>query len=139
MATQQEETDGPIGGSDAPNYTYTGDGGVELSNPFRKLAYALKFREKNLLLSGQIDDDSKLQYIRTPRERVQKVAPFLELDEDPYPAVVDGRDRCGSSTATRPPPATRTASARRSARPSATARRAARSCPPRRSTTSATR
>ncbi|MCU1692201.1 MAG: hypothetical protein JWM64_1292, partial [Frankiales bacterium] len=91
VATQQEETDGPIGGSDTPNYSYTGTGGVELSNPFRKLAYALKFREKNLLLSGQIDADSKLQYIREPRERVQKVAPFLELDEDPYPAVVDGK------------------------------------------------
>jgi uncharacterized protein len=91
VATRQEETDGPVGGSDAPSYTYTGTGGVELSNPVRKLAYALKFREKNLLLSGQIDDDSKLQYIRQPRERVQKVAPFLELDEDPYPAVIGGR------------------------------------------------
>jgi uncharacterized membrane protein (UPF0182 family) len=91
VATRQNETDGRVGGSDAPTYSYDGTGGVKLSNPLRKIAYALKFREKNLLLSGQIDADSRLQYIRTPRERVQKVAPFLELDEDPYPAVVDGR------------------------------------------------
>ncbi|MCW2777510.1 MAG: hypothetical protein JWN17_1235 [Frankiales bacterium] len=91
VATKQEETDGPVGGSDAPTYNYTGTGGVELSNPLRKVAYALKFREKNLLLSNQVDDSSKLQYIREPRERVQKVAPFLELDDDPYPAVVGGK------------------------------------------------
>lgn len=90
VGTQQPETDGVTEG-EAPSYTYDGDGGVELSNPIRKVAYALKFREKNLLLSGALDEDSKLQYIRTPRERVQKVAPFLQLDEDPYPAVVGGK------------------------------------------------
>ncbi|MDP9435188.1 MAG: UPF0182 family protein, partial [Actinomycetota bacterium] len=89
--TRQEETDGPIDGSDAPTYNYTGKGGVELSDPLRKVAYALKFREKNLLLSGALNDRSRLMYDRTPRERVQKVAPFLQLDADPYPAVVRGR------------------------------------------------
>ncbi|MDP3713717.1 MAG: UPF0182 family protein [Mycobacteriales bacterium] len=88
--TEQAETDGVTEG-EAPNYNYDGDGGVELSGPVRKLAYALKFREKNLVLSGALGSESKLQYIRTPRERVQKVAPFLQLDEDPYPAVVDGK------------------------------------------------
>ena len=89
--TEQEETDGPIQGSDAPTYNYTGEGGVQLSNLVRKVAYALKFREKNLLLSGALTDRSRLMYERTPRERVQKVAPFLQLDADPYPAVVGGR------------------------------------------------
>ena len=88
--TEQPETDGVTEG-EAPSYNYDGDGGVELSGPIRKLAYALKFREKNLVLSGALGSESKLQYIRTPRERVQKVAPFLQLDEDPYPAVVDGK------------------------------------------------
>ena len=37
------------------------------------------------------NDNSKLMYVRDPRERVEKVAPFLTLDGDPYPAVVDGR------------------------------------------------
>ncbi len=90
VGTKQAETDG-VTENAAPSYNYTGKGGVELSNSIRKIAYALKFREKNLLLSGALDSGSKLQYIRTPRERVQKVAPFLQLDEDPYPAVVGGK------------------------------------------------
>ena len=48
-------------------FTYDGDGGVQLSDPLRKIAYALKFREKNLLLSGSINDDSRLMYTRNPR------------------------------------------------------------------------
>ena len=30
-------------------------------------------------------------YNRDPRDRVSKVAPWLTLDGDPYPAVVDGK------------------------------------------------
>lgn len=88
VGSKQAETDGE--GEDAPSYKYAGSGGITLTG-VAKLAYALKFREKNILLSGALGANSKLLYIRTPRERVQKVAPFLQLDEDPYPAVVDGR------------------------------------------------
>ena len=58
---------------------------------FRRLLYALHFREANFLLSDVFNDNSKLIYVRNPRERVEKVAPFLTLDGDPYPAVVNGR------------------------------------------------
>lgn len=98
--TEQPEIDGPTGLTGGQGgeqvegqatFSYDGDGGVQLSNIGRKLAYALKYREPNLLLSDAIRDDSRLMYVREPRERVQKVAPFLELDADPYPAEVDGR------------------------------------------------
>ncbi len=89
--TQQGEIDGPAVGDQQVTFNYDGDGGVQLSSTLRKVAYALKFREPNLLLSGAIERDSRLMYIREPRERVKKVAPFLQLDGDPYPAVVDGR------------------------------------------------
>jgi hypothetical protein len=93
--TTQGEIDGPSttgpNGDQQVTTNYDGDGGVQLGSSLTKVAYALKFREPNLLLSGSIQDDSRLMYIRNPRERVQKVAPFLELDSDPYPAVVDGR------------------------------------------------
>ena len=98
--TDQPEIDGPsglTGGQSAEQvdgeatFNYDGDGGVRLSHLGRKLAYALKYREPNLLLSDAIQDDSRLMYVREPRERVEKVAPFLELDADPYPAAVDGR------------------------------------------------
>ena len=92
VRTSQAEIDGPLGSGDAQATShYDGTGGVQLSSPVRKLLYALKFREKNLLLSGAIKSDSRLMYIREPAERVKKVAPFLELDEDPYPAVIDGK------------------------------------------------
>ena len=51
----------------------------------------MKFQEPNILLSDRVNADSKILYDRDPRERVEKVAPWLTLDGDPYPAVVDGR------------------------------------------------
>ncbi len=92
VKTEQDESDGPSGSSgEEAKYTYSGDGGVQLSGPVRRLAYALKFREKNLLVSSALSSDSRIMYIRDPRERVAKVAPFLKLDGDPYPAVVGGK------------------------------------------------
>lgn len=72
-------------------YTYAGTGGVALNSFARKLLYAVKERESNFLLSDAINKNSKLLYVRNPRERVQKVAPFLTIDGDPYPAEVDGK------------------------------------------------
>ncbi len=89
--TSQGEIDGPAVGDQQVTFHYDGDGGVQLSGAVRKLAYALKFREKNLLLSGSIKEQSRLMYTREPRDRVKKVAPFLQLDSDPYPAVVAGK------------------------------------------------
>ncbi|MFI6821984.1 UPF0182 family protein [Micromonospora sp. NPDC050187] len=72
-------------------YTYTGAGGVEIGSFTRRLLYAIKEQESNFLLSEAVNDNSKLLYVRNPRDRVEKVAPFLTIDGDPYPAVVDGR------------------------------------------------
>ena len=72
------------------NYTYAGKGGVTL-DAARRLAYALKYREINFLLSDAVTSDSRILDYRTPRERVQRVAPWLTLDGNAYPAVVDGR------------------------------------------------
>lgn len=88
--TDTAEIDGPLGNSatEATSH-YAGEGGVELSGFMRELAFALKFREPNVLLSGSINPDSRIMFNRKPRERVKKVAPFLEVDADPYP-VADG-------------------------------------------------
>jgi hypothetical protein len=71
--------------------TYEGKGGVKLNSFTRRLAYAAYFKEKNFLLSGALNKNSKVLYVRNPRSRVEKAAPFLTLDGDAYPAVVDGR------------------------------------------------
>ncbi len=83
-------TDGPGASGQAEN-TFDGDGGPNVGDPLTRLLYAVKFRDQNILLSDTVNRDSQILYDRTPRERVEKVAPFLTLDGDPYPAVVDGR------------------------------------------------
>ena len=77
-------------GTDIKN-TYAGSGGVKLGGFFNRLAFAIKYRERNMLLSGRISADSKILFNRDPRQIVQKVAPFLKVDGDPYPAVINGR------------------------------------------------
>ncbi|WP_328444589.1 UPF0182 family protein [Amycolatopsis sp. NBC_00438] len=72
-------------------YTYNGTGGVPIDNWFNRLAFAAEYGERNILFSDAIGDNSKIMYNRDPRDRVSKVAPWLTLDGDPYPAVVDGK------------------------------------------------
>ena len=73
------------------NFTYTGTGGVPVGSLVNKLVFALKYQEQRILLSSLINKDSKILFERNPRERVAKVAPWLTLDGDPYPALVDGK------------------------------------------------
>ncbi len=91
VKTKQSEIDKPSDEAEAPRFQYDGKGGVAVGGLVRKLAYAMKFRERNLLISGALTGDSRILYIRNPRQRVAKVAPYLELDSDPYPVAVDGR------------------------------------------------
>lgn len=87
------ELDTPEGqnGGDPTLNTYQGKGGVEAGTFFNKLLFATKFRDANLLLSSRVNSDSKILYDRNPRERVEKAAPWLTPDGDPYPAIVDGQ------------------------------------------------
>ncbi|MEJ7796566.1 MAG: UPF0182 family protein [Nocardioides sp.] len=71
--------------------TYDGTAGVPVDNLFSKLMFAVRFGEPNFLLSERVHDNSAVLYNREPRERVERVAPWLTVDSDPYPAVIDGR------------------------------------------------
>ncbi|HWL98646.1 MAG TPA: UPF0182 family protein [Nocardioidaceae bacterium] len=83
--------DSADGGSEAQTNTYEGDGGVPVGGFFNKLLYAVKFREPNIVLSSRVNDGSRILYDRLPRDRVKKVAPWLNVDGNPYPAIVGGR------------------------------------------------
>ncbi|KQZ24468.1 UPF0182 family membrane protein [Microbacterium sp. Root553] len=87
------EIDYPRGkdGSNETKTTFEGDGGPKIGNTFTKLLYALKFQSEQILFSNLVNDESQILYDRDPKTRVQKVAPYLELDSDPYPSVVDGK------------------------------------------------
>ncbi|MFD9503636.1 UPF0182 family protein [Streptomyces sp. NPDC060035] len=71
--------------------SYKGNSGVSLSSAFNRAAYAVSFSEPQILYSGAIGDGSRILYNRTPKERVEAVAPWLTIDGDAYPAVVGGR------------------------------------------------
>jgi uncharacterized protein len=87
------ELDFPAGeGADDQTYnTFSGEGGPRISGIIPRLAYALKFQSEQILLSDAINSESQILYDRNPRERVAAVAPYLQLDSDVYPAIVDGR------------------------------------------------
>lgn len=78
------------GGAQVYN-TFSGEGGPSVGNLFHRLLYAVKFQDEQILLSDALNSKSQILYERSPRERVEKAAPFLQVDGDPYPAVVDGR------------------------------------------------
>ncbi|HEY8296157.1 MAG TPA: UPF0182 family protein, partial [Micrococcaceae bacterium] len=78
------------GGGDSQT-TFSGNGGPNVGNWFNRLLYSIKFQSSDLLLTNGVNDKSQILYNRTPEERVQKVAPYLTIDGNPYPAVIDGR------------------------------------------------
>ncbi|MDP9392540.1 MAG: UPF0182 family protein [Actinomycetota bacterium] len=89
---EPREFDQPEDGDEGQiNNTYDGEGGVSIGSFFRQLTFAIHYRERNFLLSDAVNDASKVLYVRDPLERVEKAAPFLEIDGDPYPAVIDGK------------------------------------------------
>lgn len=77
--------------TDTSQFTYDGEGGVNVGNWFNRVAYALKYGEMNMILSDRVNSESKILYDRDPRERVERVAPWLTTDSKTYPTVVDGR------------------------------------------------
>lgn len=84
-------TDGAEGNIGAGTVTpYEGEGGPEVGGFLSRLVYAIKFQSEQILFSNAVADDSQILYNRDPLDRVQQVAPYLTLDQDPYPTVVDG-------------------------------------------------
>ncbi|MBI3997862.1 MAG: UPF0182 family protein, partial [Armatimonadetes bacterium] len=71
--------------------TYDGKTGVHIGSLGRRLLFAWRFRDLNILLTDAITSRSVILYHRNVRERVARLAPFLRLDRDPYVVVADGR------------------------------------------------
>jgi uncharacterized protein len=71
--------------------TYQGADGVQANSLVRRVAFALRFGDLNPLISDFMTDNSRVVYVRDVIDRVTKLAPFLEADNDPYPVLVDGR------------------------------------------------
>src|SRR5213078_4611626 len=88
--TQQPELNYQTGTEQQTTH-YTGKGGIPIGGFFRRLVFAYRYRDFNLLISGLISGDSKILINRDIRTRISKAAPFLAYDADPYVAIVGGR------------------------------------------------
>jgi uncharacterized membrane protein (UPF0182 family) len=73
------------------SYNYTGSGGVPISSLFRKLLFALYFRDENLFFSVNIGGASRALFHRNIVERIKTLTPFLHLDHDPYIVITPQR------------------------------------------------
>jgi len=88
--TEEDEFDFQGSGQQVRN-RYDGGGGVKLDSLLRKLVYAWEFADTNIFISDALTDESRLLYRRNIRDRVAEIAPFLQLDGDPYLVVADGQ------------------------------------------------
>jgi len=78
-------------GDDNVYTSYSGSGGIQISSLFRKLLFAWEFGDINILLTQYITEESRLQVWRSVQERIRKIAPFLQLDNDPYLVINNGK------------------------------------------------
>ena len=91
--TSQPEVDFPIGssGADVATNSYDGTGGVDIGGFFDRVAWALRFGNLDTLISDRVSSDSKVLLERNIRSRIERLAPFLYGDADPYIVIADGR------------------------------------------------
>lgn len=80
--TDEMEFDYPEG-SDNKHTVYEGTAGIELRG-INRLLYAIRERNYKILVSSNINSDSRIVMYRNIMDRVNKIAPFMEYDEDPY-------------------------------------------------------
>jgi len=88
--TKTQEFDYPMGDENVFGY-YQGEDGVNIGSFIRRLVYAWQFADFNILISGELTPESRILYYRNISERVNHLAPFLKLDDDPYLVIMDGR------------------------------------------------
>jgi uncharacterized membrane protein (UPF0182 family) len=88
---EPQEIDYPLQGEGTEYNRYDGEAGVGLGSIWQRIAFAFRYRDLNLLISGEIRPESKVLVERNIRQIVADVAPFLHVDTDPYPVIMDGR------------------------------------------------
>jgi uncharacterized membrane protein (UPF0182 family) len=90
IRTTEAEFDYPRGDENVET-RHAGGAGIRIGGLLSRLALAIRLRDVNLLISGAIREDTELLWRRTVRERVERIAPFLLQDNDPYVVVADGQ------------------------------------------------
>ncbi len=88
--TDAEELHYPSGDGNVYHH-YSGEGGIEISSWMRRFLFAWEKGDINILLSDDINPDSRIQMWRGVQERIERISPFLTLDDDPYLVKHNGR------------------------------------------------
>ncbi len=87
--TAEKEFSYPGTGDEAIYTHYLGRGGIKLDSFLKRVAFTLRLRDNNIILSRSITPESKLLLYRQIQQRVKKIAPFLKYDYDPYIVIGD--------------------------------------------------
>jgi uncharacterized membrane protein (UPF0182 family) len=87
---QPQEVDFPLADEGTAYNEYSGDAGVVLDSIWKRIAFAFRYRDLNLLISGEIRPDSRVLVERNVGHMLTNVAPFMHMDTDPYPVIRDG-------------------------------------------------
>ncbi len=90
VKTRAQEFDYPEGDTNVQT-VFDGEGGVQLSNILRRAVFAWEFRDLNILISDSLTSESRILFVRNIQDRVNKLAPFLLLDNDPYLVISEGK------------------------------------------------
>ncbi|HSO50802.1 MAG TPA: UPF0182 family protein, partial [Acidimicrobiia bacterium] len=88
---EPQEVDFPLADEGTAYNEYAGEAGVELNSIWKRLAFAFRYRDLNLFISGEVRADSRVLVERNVGHILEAVAPFLHLDTDPYPVILDGK------------------------------------------------
>lgn len=88
VKTAIEEFDYPSGEGNV-YYTYQGNGGVPVSSVLHRLMFAVRFGTTRIILSNDITSDTRILFDRDIHTRLNKIAPFLRYDNDPYIVISD--------------------------------------------------
>lgn len=86
--TKQQEFDYPMGEQNMYT-TYKEDGGIKVNSFMRKLLFAWVLKDYKMILSSDITNDSQILMNRNIMDRLEKVAPYLAFDSDPYIVIND--------------------------------------------------
>lgn len=88
VRTEQPEFNYPAGDQNVQT-RYEGKGGIPISGFGMRLAAAVALADRNVLLTGYLNSESRMMINRNIRRRVEKIASFIDWDPDPYLIVTD--------------------------------------------------
>lgn len=87
--TDEQEFDYPNGNENSYS-TYKGKAGIKL-NLLNRILFSVREGSMKLLVSSNVNSDSRIIINRNIKDRVEKLMPYLSYEKDPYMTVVNGK------------------------------------------------